>query len=307
MDHIRVELNSSLKNLQSIFTYYNTLATSIGFLQALSITKIQLSEQKQTPIESTKSNTIQDLLDNLKNKVENNDTIEKLLQREQKKKQTIQDLLDETKKKAKKTIKKATTQTNDTIEKMLNRALQKHYTNKLQKKEPTPIREEKETIQDLLDEHLDQIKKSKSSQLATTFTTSALNAATIALSIVLPQTYSIWITKGDEKVRPSHEEQDQLILDVSTGAAFPNGCHYPGDPTADPSEFINCRCRLTTFWIPDGYAPPPDAEDGFYEEDLIKDDTAIYDKTTIQDLIDEYETGHETLDGMLKRAGFAFE
>lgn len=45
-----------------------------------------------------------------------------------------------------------------------------------------------------------------------------------------------WLTAGDEKVRPEHRLNDGVI--VATGAAFPNGEHYPGELT------INCRCAL---------------------------------------------------------------
>ncbi|GHU76498.1 hypothetical protein AGMMS49992_22280 [Clostridia bacterium] len=40
---------------------------------------------------------------------------------------------------------------------------------------------------------------------------------------------------------------------VPFDAPFSNGLMYPGDPMADASETINCRCNITTEWD----SPPP--------------------------------------------------
>ena len=50
-----------------------------------------------------------------------------------------------------------------------------------------------------------------------------------------------WLAAGDGRVRPSHRAQDGHTL-ARLEERYPNGCLYPGDPAADPSETVNCRC-----------------------------------------------------------------
>lgn len=51
-----------------------------------------------------------------------------------------------------------------------------------------------------------------------------------------------WLTQGDDLVRDSHAELDGVTIGLDE--IFDNGCLYPCDPDADPSETINCRCVL---------------------------------------------------------------
>ena len=51
-----------------------------------------------------------------------------------------------------------------------------------------------------------------------------------------------WVTMHDERVRPSHAELDNETQSMDD--PFSNGLQYPGDPTGDPDEVINCRCVL---------------------------------------------------------------
>ena len=51
-----------------------------------------------------------------------------------------------------------------------------------------------------------------------------------------------WIATNDDRTRDSHLELDGVIVGVNE--LFPNGCEYPGDPTAEPEEFYNCRCTM---------------------------------------------------------------
>lgn len=51
-----------------------------------------------------------------------------------------------------------------------------------------------------------------------------------------------WITAHDERVRPSHRDQDGVKIDME--GTFPNGCSFPGDPDGGAKETINCRCTI---------------------------------------------------------------
>lgn len=51
-----------------------------------------------------------------------------------------------------------------------------------------------------------------------------------------------WLTQQDDRVRDTHAAQDGVRLPL--GRTFPNGCRFPGDPSADPNEIIQCRCTL---------------------------------------------------------------
>jgi SPP1 gp7 family putative phage head morphogenesis protein len=56
------------------------------------------------------------------------------------------------------------------------------------------------------------------------------------------QVLKTWIAVEDARTRHSHREVDgQTILWEDE---FTNGCFYPGDPNAPPSETISCRCTL---------------------------------------------------------------
>lgn len=51
-----------------------------------------------------------------------------------------------------------------------------------------------------------------------------------------------WIATGDGKTRDSHAGADGEIVGLDKN--FSNGLEYPGDPSGDPSETVNCRCVL---------------------------------------------------------------
>lgn len=52
----------------------------------------------------------------------------------------------------------------------------------------------------------------------------------------------VWSATHDGRTRKSHAAQDGEAVDLDK--EFPNGCMYPGDPDADPSEVYNCRCSM---------------------------------------------------------------
>jgi SPP1 gp7 family putative phage head morphogenesis protein len=58
------------------------------------------------------------------------------------------------------------------------------------------------------------------------------------------KSYKVWIAKRDNRVRESHEEIDGET--VPKDMPFSNGLMYCGDQSGDPSEVINCRCKIAT-------------------------------------------------------------
>ena len=51
-----------------------------------------------------------------------------------------------------------------------------------------------------------------------------------------------WVATLDNRTRHSHRQLDGVKAEV--GDTFPNGCRFPGDPTARYAEICNCRCML---------------------------------------------------------------
>mgnify|MGYP004658439409 CR=1 FL=1 len=51
-----------------------------------------------------------------------------------------------------------------------------------------------------------------------------------------------WVATLDNRTRHSHRQLDGVKAEV--GDTFPNGCRFPGDPTARYAEICNCRCTL---------------------------------------------------------------
>jgi HK97 family phage portal protein len=53
----------------------------------------------------------------------------------------------------------------------------------------------------------------------------------------------VWLTAEDERVRPSHARLNGQRREGTD--KYSNGLLYPGDPSGDPSETVNCRCVET--------------------------------------------------------------
>lgn len=51
-----------------------------------------------------------------------------------------------------------------------------------------------------------------------------------------------WMATLDDRTRDSHRELDGVR--VANDERFPNGLMYPADPSGDPAEVYNCRCRI---------------------------------------------------------------
>lgn len=77
-----------------------------------------------------------------------------------------------------------------------------------------------------------------------------------------------WMAIHDNRTRDSHRAQDGEIRDV--GEKFSNGCAYPGDISARPEEFWNCRCTmrpvLTKYSFSTDLTPAGDIEGQSYED-----------------------------------------
>lgn len=52
----------------------------------------------------------------------------------------------------------------------------------------------------------------------------------------------VWSATHDGRTRKTHSAQDGEAVELNK--EFPNGCMFPGDPDADPSETYNCRCSM---------------------------------------------------------------
>lgn len=52
----------------------------------------------------------------------------------------------------------------------------------------------------------------------------------------------VWIATLDNRTRHSHRWVHGERRPIQ--ASFSNGCRFPGDPEADPSEYYNCRCTM---------------------------------------------------------------
>jgi uncharacterized protein with gpF-like domain len=50
-----------------------------------------------------------------------------------------------------------------------------------------------------------------------------------------------WLATDDTRTRDTHERQDGAVV-KGFKSRYPNGCLYPGDPTAKAEETVMCRC-----------------------------------------------------------------
>lgn len=85
--------------------------------------------------------------------------------------------------------------------------------------------------------------------------------------------YHQWWSAEDERVR-EEEDADHVEMHgqiVRIGESFSNGLKYPGDRSggeATIKEWISCRCRHPSWFMPEGKMAPP-GKDYFYEGELI--------------------------------------
>lgn len=108
--------------------------------------------------------------------------------------------------------------------------------------------------------------------IATWLATSVLNSATMAAADQDPGIVLEWVTMHDSDVRPAHKDAEgQQRLPGETFDVCGQQLRYPGDPTATPDCFLNCRCAL---------APAVPSDDGFHLETAANEGDAMDDETT---------------------------
>src|SRR3990172_1547169 len=96
-------------------------------------------------------------------------------------------------------------------------------------------------LRDDITNMFDVISEGRAMTIAQTETTGAYNFGTLetwkqsGLDIEKE-----WLSAHDEKVRESHVAMDGKRVPLAS--TFPNGLMYPGDPSGELSEFVNCRC-----------------------------------------------------------------
>lgn len=85
-------------------------------------------------------------------------------------------------------------------------------------------------------------------RIARTETTRAENASRLeafkhAESLGIKQK-KIWVATADKRTRDSHRKLNGEEVDLDK--PFSNGLMYPGDPTGDAKQVVNCRCAMIT-------------------------------------------------------------
>jgi len=133
-------------------------------------------------------------------------------------------------------------------------------------------------------------------RVARTEINGAQNRGAEATMLELGIQYDMWRTAGDERVRGLEPEDtaDHVYLDgqiSKVGGNFSNGLTRPGDRTGPIAEWINCRCTLIPYLMPEGFVAPDMAY--FYESDLIRIEKPNEGKKPIEKPKEERRrTGH---------------
>lgn len=102
-------------------------------------------------------------------------------------------------------------------------------------------------ITDRIDEIYDFAIKGRSTRIARTEIISASNAGAQDGMKAAGATQKEWLATSDDKTRESHALLDGEVVGVSESFVSPisgEQLAFPGDPSADPSEIVNCRCAL---------------------------------------------------------------
>jgi SPP1 gp7 family putative phage head morphogenesis protein len=111
------------------------------------------------------------------------------------------------------------------------------------------------------------MKKNELTRIARTEINSFQNLGVYETNKELGVKYHQWISASDSRTRHSHKEINGEIVEI--GKPFSNGLLHPGDRSGPIEEWINCRCRLVPYLMPEDMAAPV-GKDYFYEKDLVK-------------------------------------
>lgn len=125
-------------------------------------------------------------------------------------------------------------------------------------------------------------------RVARTEINQAQNKGAMATEQELGVEYHQWWSAGDSDVRDSHQDMHGQIVKV--GDEFSNGMTRPGDTSGPIEEWINCRCRIVPFLLPEGLMVPSGLN-YFYESDLVEMkvvDEVEESEQIRKDLADEY-------------------
>ncbi|GLB58669.1 phage head morphogenesis protein [Cytobacillus sp. NCCP-133] len=111
------------------------------------------------------------------------------------------------------------------------------------------------------------MKQNELTRIARTEINSFQNLGVYETNKELGVKYHQWISASDSRTRHSHKEINGEIVEI--GKPFSNGLLHPGDRSGPIEEWINCRCRLVPYLMPEDMAAPV-GKDYFYEKDLVK-------------------------------------
>jgi SPP1 gp7 family putative phage head morphogenesis protein len=101
-------------------------------------------------------------------------------------------------------------------------------------------------IADRLDEVYDFAESKRSERIARTESISASNGGTEEGMRQSGVSEKEWLSARDERVRDTHQKLDGNVVGVKEMFLSESGetLRFPGDPNADLSEIVNCRCTL---------------------------------------------------------------
>ena len=130
-------------------------------------------------------------------------------------------------------------------------------------------------IADDLQERFASLSDGDARRIARTEVNGAQNEGAYETERELNVDYHEWTTAEDDRVRglDPDDEGDHASLHgviVRVGDPFPNGLTYPGERQGAEYEWINCRCRVVPFLMPEGKRAPS-GMDHFTAGDLRDD------------------------------------
>lgn len=102
------------------------------------------------------------------------------------------------------------------------------------------------TIASRIDDFYSFAVDSRSTRIARTEIIGASNAGTYEGMKQAGVENKEWLATKDDKTRETHQDLDGTVVPMDDSFISSDGSKldFPGDPEADPSEIINCRCTL---------------------------------------------------------------